>query len=117
MTSDSQRRAWGLPDLANETAAHDTAPGDVDTIERHDVVPVVDPTEALDLLFEDGENESDDQDSGGGAIGARRCGRTHSAPVVNLKHDRGPIPDHIRATFGNCAGNRGSTACWNRSTS
>ena len=74
VTSDSQRRAWGLPDLANETAAHDAAPGDPDTIERHDVVPVVDPTEAIDLLLKDG-----DQDSDGSAIGARRCGRTRGS--------------------------------------
>ena len=104
VTSDSQRRAWGLPDLANETAAHGSAPRDADTIERHDRVPVVNPAEAIDLLFENGENESDDQDSDGGAIGARRCGRTHPAPVVNLKHDRGPIPDHIRATFRELCG-------------
>ena len=43
VTSDSQRRAWGLPDLANETAAHGSAPRDADTIERHDRVPVVNP--------------------------------------------------------------------------
>ena len=104
VTSDSQRRAWGLPDLANETAAHGSAPRDADTIERHDRVPVVNPAEAIDLLFENGENESDDQDSDRGAIGARRCGRTHPAPVVNLKHDRGPIPDHIRATFRELCG-------------
>ena len=104
VTSDSQRRAWGLPDLVNETAAHGSAPRDADTIERHDRVPVVNPAEAIDLLFENGENESDDQDSDGVAIGARRCGRTHPAPVVNLKHDRGPIPDHIRATFRELCG-------------
>ena len=43
VTSDSQRRAWGLPDLANETAAHGSARRDADTIERHDRVPVVNP--------------------------------------------------------------------------
>ena len=104
VTSDSQRRAWGLPDLVNETAAHDTTLGDVDTIERPDVVPVVDPTEAIDLLFEDSENESDGEDSDGGAIGARRYGRTHPAPMVNLKHDRGPIPDDVRAAFRELCG-------------
>ena len=70
MTSDAQRRAWGLPDLANEAAARDTAP--------HDIVRVVDPAEAIALLFKDG--------------GARCCGRTDPAPVVNLKHGRGPVP-------------------------
>ena len=104
VTSDSQRRAWGLPDLANETAAHGSAPRDADTIERHDRVPVVNPAEAIDLLFENGENESGNQGSDGGAIGARRCGRTHPAPVVNLKHNRGPIPGHIRATFRELCG-------------
>ena len=98
VTSDSQRRAWGLPDLANEAAARDAAPGDVEPVERHDAVPVVDPTEAIDLLFEDGGNESGD-DGDGGAMGARRCGRTDPAPVVNLKHGRGPVPDDVRAAF------------------
>ena len=51
MTSDSQRRAWGLPDLANGMAAPDAAPGGVDTIEGHDAVRVVDSAEAVDLLF------------------------------------------------------------------
>ena len=46
VTSDSQRRAWGLPDLANDAPPHDTAQEDVDTVERDDAVPVVDPTEA-----------------------------------------------------------------------
>lgn len=69
VTNDSQRRAWGLPDLANEAAAHDTAAEDVDTVERHDAVPVVvDPTVAIDLLFEDAGNESDGGDSDPGAI-------------------------------------------------
>ena len=98
VTSDSQRRAWGLPDLANESAARDAAPGDVEPVERHDAVPVVDPTEAIDLLFEDGGNESGD-DGDGGAMGARRCGRTDPAPVVNLKPGRGPVPDDVRAAF------------------
>ena len=98
VTSDSQRRAWGLPDLANESVARDAAPGDVEPVERHDAVPVVDPTEAIDLLFEDGGNESGD-DGDGGAMGARRCGRTDPAPVVNLKHGRGPVPDDVRAAF------------------
>ena len=104
VTSDSQRRAWGLPDFVNETAAHDDALGDVDTLERHHVVRIVDPTEAIDLLFEDSENESDGEDSDGGAIGARRYGRTHPAPMVNLKHDRGPIPDDVRAAFRELCG-------------
>ena len=97
VTTDSQRRAWGLPDLANEAAAHDAAPGDVDTVERHDAVQVVDATEAIDLLFEDGQNESDDGD--GGAMEARRSGRPDPAPVVNLKRGRGPVPDDVRAAF------------------
>ena len=98
VTSDSQRRAWGLPDLANEAAARDAASRDVEPVERHDAVPVVDPTEAIDLLFEDGGNESGD-DGDGGAMGVRRCGRTDPTPVVNLKRGRGPILDDVRAAF------------------
>ncbi|MCY4510427.1 MAG: AAA family ATPase, partial [Acidobacteria bacterium] len=77
----------------------DTAPADVDTVERHDAVPVVDPAEAMDLLFENGGNESDDEDGDGGAIASRRSGRPDPAPVVNLKHGRGPIPDDVLAVF------------------
>ncbi len=106
VTTDEQRRAWDLPDLADTTIAHDTAPGNPDTIESRDVVPVVDATEAIDLLleddgFDDGATVNDTvNESGGGAGGRHRCGRTCPAPVVNLKDNRGPIPEHIRATFG-----------------
>ena len=99
VTTDSQRRAWGLPDLAKEAGARGTAPGDVDAAERHHAVPVVDPAEAMDLLFEDGGNESDGQDGDGRAIGVRRSVRPAAAPVVNLKHGRGPVPDDVRAAF------------------
>ena len=58
----------------------------------------MDPTEVINLLFEDGGHESDD-DSGGGAIGAPPSGRTVPAPVVNLKHGRGLVPDEARAAF------------------
>ena len=99
VTTDSQRRAWGLPDLAKEAGARGAAPGDVDAAERHHAVPVVDPAEAMDLLFEDGGNESDGQDGDGRAIGVRRSVRPDAAPVVNLKHGRGPVPDDVRAAF------------------
>ena len=99
VTTDSQRRAWGLPDLAKEAGARDTAPRDVDAAERHHAVPVVDPAEAMDLLFEDGGNESDGQDGDGRAIGVRPSVRPDAAPVVNLKHGRGPVPDDVRAAF------------------
>ena len=56
----------------------------MDTVERHDAVPVVDPTEVIDLLFEDGWHESDDGGSDGGAIKASRSGRTDPAPPVKL---------------------------------
>ena len=106
VTTDEQRRAWDLPDLANTPIAHDTAPGDPDTIESRDVVPVVDPTEAIDLLLENDDGSDDGatandtvNESGGSSLGRHRCGRTFPAPVVNLKDNRGPIPEHIRATF------------------
>ena len=99
VTTDSQRRAWGLPDLAKEAGARGTAPGDVDAAERHHAVPVVDPAEAMDLLFEDGGNESDGQDGDGRAIGVRQSVRPDAVPVVNLKKGRGPIPVAVRAAF------------------
>ena len=107
VTGDSQRRAWGLPDLSNGMAAPDAAPGGVDTIEGHDAVRVVDSAEAVDLLFGGGGNGFDDEDSDGSAVGARRRGRTHPAPTVNLKHDRGPIPDDVRAAFRDLCGQPG----------
>ena len=68
---------------------------------------MVDPAEAIDLLFEDDAGRSGDAaavkeagDGGGGsAAGARRRGRTDPAPFVNLKHNRGPIPEDLRAAF------------------
>ena len=97
-------RVWDLPDLANATDAHDTAPGDPDAMERPDAIAVVDSAEAIDLLFEDDASGSDDaateNDAGDeGAVREDRCGRTRPVPVVNLKHDRGPIPEHVRAAF------------------
>ena len=107
LTTDEQRRAWGLPDLANGTAAPDTAPGEPGAAAGPDPVPVVDPAEALELLFEDDAGRSgaaatvkEAGDGGGaGAAGTRRRGRIDPAPFVNLKHNRGPIPEDLRATF------------------
>ena len=108
LTTDEQRRAWGLPDLANGAAAPDTAPGEPGAAEAPDPVPVVDPAEALDLLFEDDAGRPDDAaavkkagDAGGGvAAGARRRNRTDPVPFVSLKYNRGPIPADLRAAFG-----------------
>ena len=123
VTTDEQRRAWDLPDLAHTTIAHDIAPGDPDTIESRDVVPVVDPTEAIDLLLEDDDGSDDGatvndtvNESSGGSVGRHRCGRICPTPVVNLMDNRGPIPSTSATRSGSCAGNRASTACWNRST-
>ena len=107
LTTDEQRRAWGLPDLANGAAAPDTAAGEPGAAEGPDPVPVVDAAEALDLLFEDDAGRSGDAaavkkagDAGGGAAaGARRRNRTDPVPFVSLKHNRGPIPDDLRAAF------------------
>ena len=106
VTTDEQRRAWGLPNLENGAAAPDIASGDPDTRETPDPVPVMDPDEAIELLFGDGVNPSADPALVNGAVGdvfadaieARR-GRAGPGPVVNLKHDRGPIPAPVRATF------------------
>ena len=107
LTTDEQRRAWGLPDLANGAAARGTVPGEPAAAEGPDPVPVVDPAEAIDLLFEDDAGRSGaaaaapeaGDGGGGGAAGARRRGRPGPAPFVNLKHNRGPIPEDLRATF------------------
>ena len=124
LTTDEQRRAWGLPDLANGAAAPGTAPGEPGAAAGLDPVPVVDLAGALDLLFEDDAGRSGDaaaakeagDGGGGGAAGTRRRGRTDPAPFVNLKHNRGPVPEDLRATFSELCRQRASTACWSRST-
>ena len=106
VTTDAQRRAWSLPDLENEAADPDT-PGDPDTRETPDPVPVMDPDEAIGLLFGDGASPSADPALVNGAVGeifadaieSRRRGQAGPGPVVNLKHDRGPIPASVHATF------------------
>ena len=85
VTTDSQRRAWGLPDLAKEAGARGTAPGDVDAVERHHAVPVVDPAEAMDLLFEDGGKRV-------GRPGRRRA-RHRGAPVRPAGRGPGGEPE------------------------
>ena len=72
-------------------------PRDPEAMERPVVVPVVDPAKAMDLLFEDNAGRSDDA----AAVGGRQCSRARAlpAPVVNLKKDRGPLPDNVRSDF------------------
>ena len=101
------RRAAGLPDLANGPAGSDIASGRPGAAEGPGPVPVVDPAEALDVLFEDDADRSDAAagakeagDGGGGARpGAGRRGRTDPVPCVNLKHGRGDTPDDLRVAF------------------
>ena len=120
VTTDQQRREWGLADLANGPGGDAAAPGDPDTMERAGAVSVVDSADALDLLFEDGASRSGAAalvdgaggdvaaalvDGAGGdvvaaAAGGRRCGRTRPGAFVNLKHGRGRVPDHVLAVFG-----------------
>ena len=111
VTTDQQRREWGLPDLANGAA--DYAPGEPDALESPGAVPVVESAEALDLLFEDGPSRSLAAPLMNGAagegvaadIGGRRCGRPlPAAAVVNLKRNLGPIPESVRAAFGELSG-------------
>ena len=112
VTSDLQRRAWDLPDLADAPTARDAAPGEADATDGPEAVPVVDPADAVDLLFENDGGRSDETaeaaegDSGADAVGARPCGRARPSPVVNLKHNRGPIPDDVRAAFRELCGQR-----------
>ena len=108
VTTDQQRREWGLADLANGPGGDAAAPGDPDAMERAGAVSVVDSADALDLLFEDGASRSVAAalvDGVGGdvaaaAAGGRRCGRTRPGAFVNLKHGRGRGPDHVLAVFG-----------------
>ena len=107
VTTDAQRRAWGLPDLEHGTAAPDTTPGDPDTLETPEPVPVMDPDEAIELLCGGGASPAADPALVNGAVGeifehvieGRRRGRAGPGPVVNLKHDRGPIPASVHVTF------------------
>lgn len=72
----------------------DAAPEEPDATDGPEAVPVVDPAEAVDLLFENDGSRSDETakasgaEGGGGAdaLGATPCGRARPAPVVNLKH-------------------------------
>ena len=108
VTTDQQRREWGLPDLANGPGGDAAAPGDPAAMERDGAVSVVDFADALDLLFEDGASRSGAAalvDGAGGdvvaaAAGGRRCGRTRPGAFVNLKHGRVRVPDHVLAVFG-----------------
>ena len=96
VTTDQQRREWGLADLANGPGGDAAAPGDPDAMERSGAVSVVDSADALDLLFEDGAGG----DVAAAAAGGRRCGRTRPGAFVNLKHGRVRVPDHVLAVFG-----------------
>ena len=58
VTTDQQRREWGLPDLANGPGGDAAAPGDPAAMERAGAVSVVDSADALNLLFEDGASRS-----------------------------------------------------------
>ena len=108
VTTDQQRREWGLPDLANGPGGDAAAPGDPAAMERDGAVSVVDFADALDLLFEDGASRSGAAalvDGAGGdvvaaAAGGRRCGRTRPGAFVNLKYGRVRVPDHVLAVFG-----------------
>ena len=65
------------------------------------------PDEAIELLCGDGASPAADPALVNGAVGeifadaieGRRRGRAGPGPVVNLKHDRGPIPASVHVTF------------------
>ena len=75
VTTDQQRREWGLPDLANGPGGDAAAPGDPAAMERAGAVSVVDFADALDLLFEDGASRSV-----AAALGGRRGRRCRRGP-------------------------------------
>ena len=97
VTTDQQRREWGLADLANGPGGA-AAPGDPDAMERSGAVSVVDSADALDLLFEDGAGG----DVAAAAAGGRRCGRTRPRgvrePETRPRPRPGPRPGRVRGT-------------------
>ena len=102
VTTDKQRRAWGLPDLT--AAGDDSDPAEPGARGGRTSVPVVDPADAVPILLGNDPQRSDCRGDRANA-GGRRAQLGHSrqmrpdAPTVNLKQNRGPVPADLRATF------------------
>ena len=92
VTTNEQRRAWDLPDLADTTIAHDTVPGDPNTIASRDVVPVVDATEAIDLEDDDGSDDGATVNDAG-CLRCRRFVRLDSTPHFQKRGFLGSVGD------------------------
>ena len=101
VTTGEQRRAWGLPDLDSDAAVLARTCEDLRRAWSRDAVPLVDAGDAVRLLA--GNNDED-----GGGEGTRafepRCPEHSAAEFVNLKHDYGPIPAHVREAFDELSG-------------
>ena len=102
VTTGEQRRTWDLPDLADVGAVPVRTRDDLQRGWSRDTVPLVDADDAVRLLAgHDAGAQADDET--GGVGGTRTSGSVRpenaGAEFVNLKHDRGPIPAHVRETF------------------
>ena len=102
VTTQDQRRAWGLPDLGGVASVPVRARDDLQRAWNRGAVPLVDADDAVRLLAgNDAGKQTDDDDDTYGANGARAFGPEqpeHAASeFVNLKHGR--IPAHVRETF------------------
>ena len=103
VTSSEQRRAWGLPVLVDVDAATVRTCDELRRAWSRDAVPLADARDAVSLLVGVAAGRrasSNDRVSGDGT---RECGppapASSSAEVVNLRNDRGPIPDEVREAF------------------
>ena len=104
VTTDKQRRAWGLPDLA-AAAGGDADRAEPGATQGRDAVSVVDPSDAVPFLLGNAPRRTDRRPDRADAGGPRaRPGRARpgrpDAPTVNLKQNRGPLPADLRTAFG-----------------
>ena len=104
VTTDKQRRAWGLPDLA-AAAGGEADRAEPGATQGRDAVAVVDPSDAVPFLLGNAPQRPDRRRDRADAGGTRaRPGRARQgrpdAPTVNLKQNRGPLPADLRTAFG-----------------
>ena len=107
VTTGAQRLAWGLSDLGGVASVPVRTRDDLHHAWSRGAVPLVDAEDAVRLLAGSVAKRRDDDGVGGGegprAFGPPRPEHT-AAELVNLKHDRGPIPVQVRDTFDELSG-------------
>ena len=104
VTTGEQRRAWDLPDLEADAAGIARSGEELRQAWSRGAVPLVDADDVVRLLAGNGAGrQADDDDGAGGGEEPRALGPARpehaAAAFVNLRHDRGPIPAHVRETF------------------